>query len=56
MPFYLFLVMEAPKKFLKEIRILQRSFPWGGTNMERKWELVSWEKVFSLKMKVGMGL
>ena len=56
MPIYLFLVMEAPKAILKEIRNIQRKFLWEGNVDKKKWELVSWDKIYKPKSQGGLGI
>ena len=56
MPMYLFSVLASPKSILKQIRNLQRQFLWGGTKDIRKWPLVEWQTICTLKSLGGLGL
>jgi hypothetical protein len=53
---YLFSLLAALKKFLKNIKALQCSFLWGGAIKEKKWALVAWEKLCGLKNRGGIGI
>lgn len=55
-PLYLFSILATPKRVLKEIKILQRSFLWGSSGHRRKWALVKWEMACLPKKGGGIGL
>lgn len=46
----------APKKILKTLTQIQRSFFWGGTEEKRKIAWVAWEVVCKPKLEGGLGL
>ena len=56
MPMYLFSVLAAPKSIIKQIRNIQRNFLWGGWKDKRKWPLVDWKTICTLKGMGGLGL
>ena len=56
MPIYLFLVLAALKSIIKKIRNIQRNFLWRGTRDNRKWPLVDWQTICTLKDVGGLGL
>jgi hypothetical protein len=55
-PTYLFSALAAPQSVIKKIRNLQRNFLWHGHNPNKKWALVSWDKVCKPKSSGGLGL
>jgi hypothetical protein len=55
-PSYLFLALVAPQSIIKKIRNLQRNFLWHRHNPNKKWALVSWDKVCKAKSSGGLGL
>jgi hypothetical protein len=55
-PPYCFSALAAPQSVIKKIRNLQRNFLWHGHNPDKKWALVSWEKVCKPKALGGLGL
>jgi hypothetical protein len=55
-PAYLFSALAAPQSVIKKIRNLQRNFLWHGHNSDKKWALVSWDKVCKPKALGGLGL
>jgi hypothetical protein len=55
-PAYLFSSLAAPQSDINKIRNLQRNFLWHGHNSDKKWALVSWDKVCKPKSSGGMGL
>jgi hypothetical protein len=55
-PAYLFSALAAPQSVIKKIRNLQRNFLWHGHNPDKKWALVSWDKVCKPKSLGGLGL
>lgn len=38
-------MLTAPINVIKRIRNIRQNFLWGGTQKERKWALISYEKV-----------
>jgi hypothetical protein len=46
----------CPQSVIKKIQNLQRTFLWHGHNPDKKWALVSWEKVCKPKALGGLGL
>jgi hypothetical protein len=56
LPTYLFTALATPKKIIKAIRNLQRNFLWQGVQPNRKWALVSWDKVCAPKCLGGLEL
>jgi len=56
MPAYLFSILAAPKSVLKQIKAIQRSFLWGGSQNSSKWSLVDWNSVCTPKKDGGLGL
>ncbi|GAU38532.1 hypothetical protein TSUD_320040 [Trifolium subterraneum] len=55
-PIYPVISNKIPKTCLEEIQRLQRNFIWDDTNEGRKFHVVSWEKICSLKWMRGLGL
>jgi hypothetical protein len=53
---YLFSALATPQSVIKKIRNLQRNFLWHGHNPDKKWALVSWDKVCKPKSLGGLGL
>jgi exonuclease III len=56
LPTYLFSVLAAPKHVIKAIQTLQRNFLWHGHQPNKKWALVSWDKLCMPKSQGGLGL
>ena len=56
MPIYLFPMLETPKTIIKKIRNIHRNFLCGGTKGNRKWSLVDWKTICTLKFVGGLGL
>jgi hypothetical protein len=55
-PAYMFSALAAPQTVIKSIRNLQRNFLWHGHDPNKKWALVSWDKVCKPKSLGGLGL
>jgi hypothetical protein len=55
-PTYLFLALASLQSIINKIRNLQRNFLWYEYNLNKKWALVSWEKVSKPKSSGGLGL
>jgi hypothetical protein len=56
LPTYLFTALAAPKQIIRAVRNLQRNFLWQGLQPNKKWALVSWDKVCTPKSMGGLGL
>lgn len=56
LPTYLFTALAAPKPIIRAIINLQRNFLWRGLQPNKKWALVSWDKVCAHKSSGGLGL
>ena len=56
MPLYLFSVMAAPKSKIKNIRNIQRNFPWGRIEGHGKWPSVDWKTIYKPKEVGVLGL
>jgi len=56
LPTYLFTDLAAPKKVIRSIRSLQRNFLWSGHQPNKKWALVNWDRLCTLKNQGGLGL
>jgi hypothetical protein len=56
LPTYLFTALAAPKQIIRAIRNIQRNFLWQGLHPNKKWALVSWDKVCTPKSMGGLGL
>jgi hypothetical protein len=52
----MFSTLVAPQNVIKSIRNLQRNFLWHGHDPNKKWALVSWDKVCKPKSLGGLGL
>jgi hypothetical protein len=55
-PTYLFSALASPQSVIKKIQNPQRKFLWNGHNLNKKWALVSWDKVCKPKYSGGLGL
>ena len=56
MPIYLFSVLATLKSIIKQIRNIQRKFLWEGMEGNKKWPLVDWQTICTLKSIGGLGL
>jgi hypothetical protein len=56
LPTYLFTALAAPTSVIKAIRSLQRNFLWKGSQNNRKWALVRWDKLCKPKKQGGLGI
>jgi hypothetical protein len=56
LPTYLFTALAAPLSVIKAIRSLQHNFLWKGSQNNRKWALVGWDKLCKPKKQRGLGI
>jgi ribonuclease HI len=56
LPTYLFTALAAPKQIIRAVRNIQRNFLWQGLQPNKKWALVSWDKVCTPKSMGDLGL
>ncbi|GLT68412.1 hypothetical protein SLA2020_406460, partial [Shorea laevis] len=55
-PVYFFSTMRAPRKVIKLLSSIQRTFLWGGNGGDRKIAWVRWEKVCTSRKDGGLGV
>jgi hypothetical protein len=53
---YIFSALVTPKFILKSIKSIQQKIIWKGTKDDRKWALVSWERLCKPKLAGALGL
>lgn len=55
MPTYTMSCFKLPKSLCKELNSMMSNFWWGQKETERKMAWISWEKLFTPKIKGGYG-
>eukprot|EP00253_Pinus_taeda_P010385 PITA_10385 len=55
-PIFMFSTLPAPKGVKQQIRSIKRDFLWGKGEVNKKWALVAWDKIYKPKSHSGLGL